>query len=320
MPDLCPLVALLTFGYGASIVGLASGLALRAWFCRQGRAMPSNEAALCALMPLIALVVLLIAVRVLPEEETPFIALHHAWHTWADTIRTLPAIHSALHEAHVFVLICALFFVSRTVLRFAQMGRLVISLHNAPGNRLQFGEVSVYCLRASRHLCFTVGVLRPRIYVSTSLLEQLSLQHRDAMFSHEAAHVRRRDGLMNALLLMMRTLLPLPGSRLLYQDWQKAAERACDADAVRAIGDPCDVASALVEVTRLVGKQSVPGAAFFGSPEDVEARVHSLLNMPVEPAQTPYYAGFLLYVTLNIALFVAAATWVRHLAELFVYH
>lgn len=321
MPDFGPLVAFLAFSYGATMIGLASGLGLRAWFCRNRRLLLSHEAALCALMPLVALAVSFVASQVQTDDRIPFVSLHQVWHTWAGSVLALPNAHITLHVVHAVIVIGAFFFVSRTVMLFAQMQAMVKRLRSTPGRRIETaGELPVVSLRESRPLCFTIGMFQPRVYVSTGLLEQLSPRHRDAMLSHEAAHIRRRDGLMSALLLALYRLAPLPGSSLLYREWQRAAERACDAYAARALGNPCDVASALVEVTRLAGRQTLPGAAFFGSPEDVEGRVHSLLNLSSVDPNSRDYGRLLLCTALNGMLFASVATWMRHFAEILVSH
>jgi len=189
----------------------------------------------------------------------------------------------------------------------------------------------VYCLLSARPLCFTVGLSHPRVYVSSALLARLSQGDRNAMLAHEAAHIRRRDGLVSLFLSLFYTLLPLPAGRLLYADWRCAAERACDTEAAQRVGSPCEVAQALVRVARLLrgggDGTPVPGAAHFAasdSGDDIEGRVHALLALEAKNgAVDDVRRRPLLLAVLSAAhllLLVGAEGFIRHLVEVFAYH
>ena len=57
------------------------------------------------------------------------------------------------------------------------------------------GLRAVQVVSTDEVLCFCIGLLRPRIVVSTGLVELLDQAELDAVFAHEASHQRRRDPL-----------------------------------------------------------------------------------------------------------------------------
>jgi Zn-dependent protease with chaperone function len=179
----------------------------------------------------------------------------------------------------------------------------------------------VYSLATPRPLCFSVGLWRPAIYVSTALREQLSAAELRAVMAHEAAHVRRRDTLTAAALTLFYTCLSLPGGRLLLRDWRQAVERKCDEEAAREVGSAVDVAAALVRVARL-SKQSAVGlplsVCFAGWGDDVEGRVQALLE-PIESGRSSAWRVRALAV-LSLAVVLMAGQWLPHAVEVFAHH
>jgi Zn-dependent protease with chaperone function len=94
---------------------------------------------------------------------------------------------------------------------------------------------------------FTVGWLRPRIYVDHSLAERLRPEELEALLAHEGAHVDRRDPLRLSLLRFLALVLFwLPALRRLAEDVADEAEVQADDRAAR--GRPLALASAIVSL------------------------------------------------------------------------
>ena len=332
MADLCPMVALLASAYGSALVGVVSALLMRTCLLarRDVRALSAGEAMWCALLPPLAVLLFPVASGLTPDATGP---LHHLWHAWAGAVLRSRIGHGALHGANVLFLLLAGACLTRAVYLFARQRALAGALRTLRPRRVPCDEEAfpVYCLPSAQPLCFTVGLLRPRVYVSSALLAQLSDGDRAAMLAHEAAHIRRRDGLVGLLLTVFYALLPLPAGRLLYADWRRAAERACDTEAAQRVGSPCEVTQALVRVARLLrggdDGTPVPGAAHFSasdSGEDIEGRVHALLALEAKNgAVDDVRRRPLLLAVLSAAhllLLVGTEGFIRHLVELFAYH
>ncbi|HEU4457015.1 MAG TPA: M56 family metallopeptidase [Longimicrobium sp.] len=94
---------------------------------------------------------------------------------------------------------------------------------------------------------FTVGWVRPRIYVDYSLAERLQPDELEALLAHEGAHVDRRDPLRLSLLRFLALVLFwLPALRRLAEDVADEAEVQADDRAAR--GRPLALASAIVSL------------------------------------------------------------------------
>lgn len=134
-------------------------------------------------------------------------------------------------------------------------------------------------------LALTVGLIRPRIYLSSRLLEVLSPAELSVVVAHERAHRHRRDALSLLIAdVLSRLHLPWIRSRLLA-DLRLATEQACDEEAARATGDRLGVAKAILTVTRLGGERPLRSHALLVTitGADIQVRVGALLH----PAPTP---------------------------------
>lgn len=109
-------------------------------------------------------------------------------------------------------------------------------------------EVSPSRLRVVRGLpnpAFTVGWLRPRIYVASALPQRLSPAELEALIAHESAHVARRDPLRLSLLRFLALVLFwVPALRRLADDVADEAEILADDRAART--RPLALATALL--------------------------------------------------------------------------
>lgn len=154
--------------------------------------------------------------------------------------------------------------------RQARSGSPSPSVHIAASQAGVFGLVDV--VAADRSFAFAYGWLRPRICVSTGLIDRLTEPEIAAVLYHEGWHVTRRDPLR---LLLVRTVVAafaiIPPIRRLAEIYLLAVEVAADAHVVAAMGDPRWLAGALVKVT--ASPLSTP--AFEGCPE---ARIAALVG------------------------------------------
>lgn len=135
------------------------------------------------------------------------------------------------------------------------------------------GRVDV--VAAPRPFAFAYGWVRPRICISTGLVERLAEQELAAVLHHEGWHVARRDPLR---LLVVRTIGAafafVPPVRRLVRLYLVAVEIAADRHVVGAMGDPRSLAGALVKVAGA----PVAAPAFEGH---AEARIAALIGEPV---------------------------------------
>lgn len=295
----------------------AALLSLAARTAGRGGESTLIEARWRALLPVAAVLLLPFWTAIVPHSGIADRALHHLWHRWEAAVHGSAALHALLHFANFGLLLMVGASVVRLVASVARERAFAAEISARGQRAADYPGLPLYRLPSTQPVCFTLGWLRPRIYLSRSLEEHLEGPELAAMLAHEQAHAERRDGLLDGLLRLFYTLLPVPGSKVLLRDWRRAVERACDAAAAEAVGSRMTVARALVQVARLVvrSRQSLPGVAGFTGEEDVEGRVAVLLAPASHPGRP-----FPLWRWSSAGLLLTGAPLVHHLAELFVHH
>ena len=111
--------------------------------------------------------------------------------------------------------------------------------------RLPKGAVPIEIADSRERFAYCTGLLRPRIVVSTTMLDALAPAEREAVLAHELAHAARRDNLRG--LAAGISLWPVPRrlKQSLLRDLAAAAELACDRRAAARVGGAAAVAAAL---------------------------------------------------------------------------
>ena len=323
MADFMPWIEAIAFTYAAAMTGLVVALLTRWALWWVGH--PSvTEAAWCAFLPCLAVILLPLVLGVQSHPLTPFRALHDAWHQWAAAIHRSPWGHAGLHVGNVLVVLLPPIGFARAIYFLAQSRSFTAAIRTLPATSIgQRAGRPVFRIASDQVTCFTLGTLRPAVYATEALLAHLSPREQEAVLAHEAAHIRRRDGLTRTLLHLFYQLFPLPGGQLLCREWDFATERACDAAAARAIGSRCDVATALIQVAALAGtpRTVLPAAvSFIGGAEHVAERVEALLASPNPTVTAGGRFAPISVATASVLLVVASSFWIQHAVEAFVRH
>ena len=201
--------------------------------------------------------------------------------------------------------------VARGAGRLARAQRELAAQAHEPAEAL---GPEVRLLRCERPLAVTVGLWRPRIWVSSGLLQALPPRQLAAVLEHERCHLRRRDALRR-LLAAIGSLPHLPAlRRALRAELALATEQVCDEAAGRRLGDRLLVAEAILRLERLLartrGPQPMLLATFDGSA--LAARVQGL----AEPggAELRHARSWWLAPTL-LTLAIAAIEPLHHATE-----
>lgn len=160
----------------------------------------------------------------------------------------------------------------RSATMAARLGSPPAAVARAAGEAAVAGRVDV--VAATRPFAFAYGWVRPRICLSTGLVDRLGERELAAVLHHEGWHVGRRDPLR---LLIVQTIgaafAVVPPIRRLVRLYLVAVEIAADRHVVGAMGDPRWLAGALVKVTG----DPVATPAFEGH---AEARIAALVGEP----------------------------------------
>ena len=196
-------------------------------------------------------------------------------------------------------------------------------LHQAKPIEIAGVSIPTYSIRHKFPVIAIVGVLRPRLFIATQVLELLTPDEINAALSHETGHIEARDNLKRGVLRACRDfLLIVPCGRELDREWAQASEEAADERAAHeGRGVALDLASALVKIARIIPEGSRPampaGVFLFGDDDGkgIKGRVRHLLNLAAAEVRPRVHNGLavrmmLLFVGISLifaAIFVSTS-------------
>lgn len=159
---------------------------------------------------------------------------------------------------------------------------------------------SFVTLASAQPTAFTLGWLKPTIFISAGMQDACSAEDIDCILHHEAAHQRRRDNLRLLAARILTAPLPQRFAQPVLDDLKLSCEKACDLRAAALLSRE-SVAAALIRVAR-VQQQAAPvvSLAFVGN--RTEQRILALLDDPQPPL-----ASEKVFVAASIALLVILA-------------
>jgi hypothetical protein len=147
--------------------------------------------------------------------------------------------------------------------------------------------VSVGLVMSDCPLSFVWGFRRPKLVLSSGLLNTLTAEQLRGVIEHEAAHHSRRDNAVKLALSVAGYLsLAFPLSRLILRWRAEQVELVCDEVAAARTSAPLEIAQALVRVRRAGASLSGSLAASGFMPEGAksfERRVRRLVSLADYP-------------------------------------
>lgn len=163
----------------------------------------------------------------------------------------------------------------------------------------------------------TLGLVRPRVYISRDVLASLSSEELAAALAHEAGHVRAADNWKRVVLMSSPGLGIADRFLGLRAEWSRACEVAADEAALQAGVSPLDLAAALVKASRLrfnadaAKLVAVSHLVAPASGSDVQHRVRQLaarIEAPAGPEPRPSSLRWT-YATMAAGAVVAYAVY-----------
>ncbi|MFO0903823.1 MAG: M56 family metallopeptidase [Pirellulales bacterium] len=144
-----------------------------------------------------------------------------------------------------------------------------------------------------------VGYLRPIVLLPASVLTGLPAPQLEAVLAHELAHIRRHDWVVNALQVLVETLLFYhPAVWWLSRRVHHERELCCDDLALAVVGDRATYGRALLALEQL--RQTAPTPLLAATGGQLVARVRRLLPQEPRTADAPrrWIGGLSLIVVL----------------------
>lgn len=216
----------------------------------------------------------------------------------------------------IFILGFVYVLVSSALKAFRQTHTMQIIMRIAQAEA-GFGDIArgSVMLESQVPTAFSAGIIRPRCYVTTGLVEQVSETDLGIILDHERAHIRHKDTQKKLLFSLFASLYPRSVARGMNRLFSLACEQRADAQVCTSYSN-VDIAQTLVKVARLqrcfAGNLHPAMVSHFAA-SDIDLRVRALVS-PERSQLLPwgYCLLFLGVITLLSAVGVDA---LHHVVE-----
>lgn len=176
-------------------------------------------------------------------------------------------------------------------------------------------ERNIVVLESRAPSAFTAGLITPKCYVTTGLIDQVSATELDIIVDHERAHIKHKDTQKKWLFSLFASLYPKPVARRFSRLFSLATEQLADAQ-VSMSYCTLDIAQTLVKAARIqrsFGGTLHPAMVSYFVADDVDLRVRALI-VPQRFRSFPW--GFcLLAMALTTILSTMGIDALHHLIE-----
>jgi len=165
------------------------------------------------------------------------------------------------------------------------------------------GNPRITVISGARPAALTLGFLRPRIILSTGLLEMLETEELHAVLAHERCHQLRRDPLRSLVHSYLAAVFwYMPIYRWMCQRHKMLAELAADRHALVQIGAPEALGRALLKMLK-AGQSPLPSVSCVSFAESsINLRILHLL----EPDQDVRFGWPAADLAVSIPAFLSA--------------
>ena len=158
-------------------------------------------------------------------------------------------------------------------------------------------EENIVIIRSNSLFAICFGIVRTKIYLSTALIEQTTREELLAVLLHEQYHLRKKDTLTLYIALVSQSLVFFfPILADLLKSYRIEREIEADKEAIKKIGDPKPLVSALLKHLDAPTSSHLPVTAFAGE-DTLKFRIQAFTSNTI-PIQTVHPLRFI--VTLSI--------------------
>lgn len=169
-------------------------------------------------------------------------------------------------------------------------------------------DIKVQVFIDEKPVAYTYGIMRPKVCLSTKMIDMLDDKELEAVLLHEAAHVYKRDNIWVLLITFIKDSLTfIPVSGLIYKLFRREKEYEADDFALLRDADSLGLASAIIKISKFKSNVRVPyGALAFSETKVIEDRVKRLLNGSHRPSLYPKKIAISLVLSIVILFSLVA--------------
>jgi len=155
-------------------------------------------------------------------------------------------------------------------------------------------------IKSNDKFAFCLGIIKPKIYISSNLISNLSRKELRAVVEHERCHIERGDTLINLIAFIVGSLsFAFPVVKDIIRYYRVRREIEADNFAVKKIGDSRFLASALKKI--LVIPAVAPSTvASIVDQDTLEERIYALLSKQSERKKVNLLNLFISIVSVGI--------------------
>lgn len=135
-----------------------------------------------------------------------------------------------------------------------------------------------HLIESEKQFAFCLGVRRPKIYISTNLVNALTIQELEAVLRHERCHLNNRDTLTMLIASIGESLLPFfPLFSDFLKNFRIEKEIRADAEAIKGQGSEKSLISVIKKLLMLpsVAISTVPAIA---DHDTLEPRIRAIVK------------------------------------------
>lgn len=160
-------------------------------------------------------------------------------------------------------------------------------------------------IRYSQPFAFTLGLLKPKIFLSTGLLELLEDEELEAVIHHERFHKEHRDPLKMFLLSLFSSAMAyLPILKWCHQHYKMSREILADDYAMNKQGTSLYLGGALLKLLKRANSKQMPVTVSSFVDTSINYRIRRILDPQTDiPLKIPMP---LTIVSVNVLVLLSA--------------
>ena len=196
-----------------------------------------------------------------------------------------PWVCDMIHLLVLYTFAACFWVIGRQILVSARSAKRLLHCQDTRLTRIyssKYGlrERDLVVIQNHAAVALTLGVIRPRIVVSTGLLQSLEQSELDAVMEHEKFHLQHRDPLAIFLLSMLSiSMWYIPLFRWVLDKYKIMIEIMADQFAMSTNCSAKDLGSALLKMLKLQGQVPGPSVSYASFAEtSINLRIMHILE------------------------------------------